>query len=192
VLAIEAEANPLPWREGHFLPFVRVSAETGPTGAFEGGGSAGKTGAKTILAGADAGLAGTNAGLAGTASESARLRGNGPVHMGWVCLGTGEDGDEGGGTVLGFACAFAVADEVELQSLAVERSARGRGLGALLLEALLEWAGRQGYRSLHLEVRAGNAPALALYRRFGFAQTGTRRGYYQDNGEDALLLARDV
>jgi ribosomal-protein-alanine N-acetyltransferase len=41
-------------------------------------------------------------------------------------------------------------------------------------------------------VRAGNAAALALYRRFGFAQSGCRRGYYPDNGEDALLLTRDI
>lgn len=149
VLAIEAEANPLPWSEGHFLPFVQAS------GAALGPGD------------------------------------RGPVHMAWICGGTAEDGG-GGGEVLGFACASAAADEVELQSIAVARNARGRGFGAALLEALLEWAGHGGYRRLHLEVRAGNVPALALYRRFGFAQAGTRRGYYQDNGEDALLLSRDV
>jgi ribosomal protein S18 acetylase RimI-like enzyme len=178
VLAIEAEANPLPWSEGHFLPFVQAAGKADSNGGGE-------------AAGADTG---SNAGLSGADARnalSARPVGNGPVHMAWICGGSPEDGS-GETAVMGFACAFAVADEVELQSLAVARSARGRGLGTALLEALLEWAGRGGYRRLHLEVRAGNAPALALYRRFGFAQTGTRRGYYQDNGEDALLLARDV
>jgi ribosomal-protein-alanine N-acetyltransferase len=80
---------------------------------------------------------------------------------------------------------------VELQSLAVDPGARRTGIGSALMECLLDWARERGYRALHLEVRAGNLPAIALYRRFGFVQTGRRRAYYQDNGEDALLLTRD-
>jgi ribosomal-protein-alanine acetyltransferase len=99
-------------------------------------------------------------------------------------------GPDGSG-VRGFACIAAMADEVELQSLAVLPEARRTGIGSALLECLIEWAREGGFRALHLEVRAGNLPAIALYRRFGFAQTGRRRGYYQDNGEDALLLTRD-
>lgn len=109
----------------------------------------------------------------------------GAVKRAWV-----HAGPDGGG-VRGFACIAAVADEVELQSLAVEPAARRAGIGSALLEHLLEWAREEGYRALHLEVRAGNVAAIALYRRFGFAQTGRRRAYYQDNGEDALLLTRD-
>lgn len=97
-----------------------------------------------------------------------------------------------GSDVLGFACVAGVTDEVELQAVAVDPACRGRGIGAALMEALVEWAREAGYRVMHLEVRAGNVPALGLYRNFGFTQVGLRRGYYQDNGEDALLLSREI
>lgn len=169
VLAIEAEANPMPWREGDFLPFVAPAPEAAQPAAGAGG----------LPAGAE------------------RWRG-GALKVAWVYerMGGGDGGSGRGGTpageTLGFACASAVADEVELQSLAVERASRGKGIGSALLEAVVEWAGESGYRTVHLEVRAGNRPALGLYRRFGFAQAGIRPGYYQDNGEDALLLTREI
>lgn len=106
----------------------------------------------------------------------------GAVKRAWVLVGP---------DLRGFACISAVVDEVELQSIAVAPAARRGGVGSALLESLIEWAREGGYRALHLEVRAGNLPAIGLYRRFGFVQTGRRRGYYQDNGEDALLLTRD-
>lgn len=112
----------------------------------------------------------------------------GAVKRAWVCQGPG---GPVGADVLGFACAAAVADEAELQSIAVRPAVRRGGVGSALLETVLEWARDAGYRALHLEVRAGNVPAIGLYRRFGFVQTGLRRGYYQDDGEDALLLTRD-
>ena len=167
VLAIEAEANPMPWREGDFLPFVAQAPEAARPAAGDGGPAAG----------------------------AERWR-SGALKVGWVYERNGDGGSGPGGTpageTLGFACASAVADEVELQSLAVERASRGKGIGTALLEALVEWARESGYRTLHLEVRAGNRPALGLYRRFGFAQAGIRPGYYQDNGEDALLLTREI
>ncbi|HLP42037.1 MAG TPA: ribosomal protein S18-alanine N-acetyltransferase [Fibrobacteria bacterium] len=118
-------------------------------------------------------------GPAGSASVGAR-------RMAWVYEA------EAGGEVLGFACVAAVVDEAELQSIAVAEAVRGRGIGSALMETLLDWCREEGLRALHLEVRAGNRPALALYRGHGFAQTGLRRAYYADNGEDALLLAREV
>lgn len=162
VLAIEAEANPMPWREGDFLPFV--APEAAPPSAVAGDSAA------------------------GAARAAERWRG-GALKVAWVYEG---DGGARAGEALGFACAAAVADEVELQSLAVARASRGKGIGSALLEALIDWAAESGFRTLHLEVRAGNRPALGLYRRFGFAQAGIRPGYYQDNGEDALLLTREI
>jgi ribosomal-protein-alanine N-acetyltransferase len=114
----------------------------------------------------------------------------GGIKRAWV-IGL-EDGQGAPRQVLGFACVAAVADEVELQSIAVDASSRKKGIGSRLIDALIEWSRDHQYRYLHLEVRAGNAPALALYRRFGFSHTGLRRGYYQDNGEDALLLSREL
>ena len=46
-----------------------------------------------------------------------------------------------------------------------------------------------GVRTVHLEVRRSNQAAIALYRQLGFEQVGERRGYYRDNGEDALLMS---
>jgi ribosomal-protein-alanine acetyltransferase len=165
VLAIESASNPSPWREGHFHPFLPplVGAET---------------------------------------SEPPERRRGGVLHRAWVhaeapaaateAVGATEGVAATEAPVLGFACAVAVADEVELQGIAVDPTVRRRGIGAALLETLVEWAREAGYRTLHLEVRAGNLPALALYRHFGFVQVGLRRAYYQDNGEDALLLTREI
>ncbi len=68
-------------------------------------------------------------------------------------------------------------DEVELLSLWVAPEARGRGLAGELIEAVAAWASAQGGRSLVLEVREHNAPAVALYRRHGFREDdqGPRR-----------------
>lgn len=93
-----------------------------------------------------------------------------------------------GAAVLGYLLAQFVADEVELLQLVVARQARRQGLGGALLDDLLREARARAARAVHLEVRASNAPALALYRGRGFVEEGLRRGYY-DDGEDALLLS---
>jgi ribosomal-protein-alanine N-acetyltransferase len=54
------------------------------------------------------------------------------------------------------------------------------------------WARGRGATLAHLEVRAGNSPAIALYERLGYRRVGVRRGYYGDNGEDAFLLVCDL
>jgi ribosomal-protein-alanine N-acetyltransferase len=56
------------------------------------------------------------------------------------------------------------------------------------MEEMLERAGPE--EPYTLEVRPTNAPAIALYERFGFRSAGTRRRYYQDTGEDALIMWR--
>jgi ribosomal-protein-alanine N-acetyltransferase len=62
------------------------------------------------------------------------------------------------------------------------------GYGRALLDAVIGDATAAGARLLLLEVRAGNAPALALYRSAGFFEHGVRRAYYSDNGEDAVEM----
>jgi ribosomal-protein-alanine N-acetyltransferase len=66
---------------------------------------------------------------------------------------------------------------------------RRQGIGASLMVRLLELAEELGARRLTLEVRAGNLPAQALYRRFGFEVAGRRPRYYTDDGEDALIMS---
>jgi [ribosomal protein S18]-alanine N-acetyltransferase len=77
-----------------------------------------------------------------------------------------------------------------LMNIAVDPSARRRGLGRRLLDAMLERAGPDA--SYTLEVRTSNAPAISLYESFGFRAAGTRPRYYQDTGEDALIMWRTV
>lgn len=87
----------------------------------------------------------------------------------------------------GFALGSLAGDEAEILTLAVEKDARGQGLGRALVVALLERLRGQGARRVSLEVRSRNAPAIALYRSLGFENEGVRPKYYRD-GEDALVL----
>ena len=98
-------------------------------------------------------------------------------------------GDEGRG--IQAYCAFQVAaDEAHVHNLAVVPEARRRGLARRLLALTLEIAADQGARAAHLEVRAGNAAARALYRAMGFGEVGMRASYYSEPVEDAVLLSR--
>jgi ribosomal-protein-alanine N-acetyltransferase len=103
---------------------------------------------------------------------------------------------EAEGAILGFAALSGLLDgqenRCELESIAVARGARRQGIASALLREMLRWAESQGVRQLALEVRAGNAAALALYQRFGFRMEARRPGYYRDPEEDALLLAMEV
>ncbi|MBK5306185.1 MAG: ribosomal protein S18-alanine N-acetyltransferase [Frankiaceae bacterium] len=94
------------------------------------------------------------------------------------------------GVVLGYAGLCDYPDEAFVQTIAVARSTQGKGLGALLLQALLDEATRRGQRRIVLEVRADNANAIALYERFGFRRSAVRRGYYQPSDADALVMMR--
>lgn len=88
-------------------------------------------------------------------------------------------------------CVFhIVADEAHVHNLAVIPEARRRGLARRLLTLTLETAVRRGARTVHLEVRAGNAAARALYRAMGFEEVGKRHSYYSAPVEDAVLLSR--
>jgi ribosomal-protein-alanine N-acetyltransferase len=89
--------------------------------------------------------------------------------------------------VVGYAGVFLVGPEADVQTIAVSRHHQGRGIGAVLLAALVERAREAGASQLHLEVRADNAAALALYARHGFAVDGRRRDYY-GRGRDAVLM----
>lgn len=96
-----------------------------------------------------------------------------------------------GDALIGYFVAMAGVDEVHLLKLTVAPDWRRQGWARVLLDALVLWAQRQGAHNLWLEVRASNAPALALYRRFGFAQVGLRKAYYplgRGQYDDALLM----
>lgn len=82
--------------------------------------------------------------------------------------------------------------QAEVLTLAVAPDRWGQGIGSALLAALVDEAGRRGCVEVFLEVRADNARAQALYRRYGFADVGIRRGYYQPSGTDAIVMRRTL
>jgi [ribosomal protein S18]-alanine N-acetyltransferase len=94
--------------------------------------------------------------------------------------------------LIGFLVVRAVASEMEILNLAVLPTARRRGIGRALLQHALSWASSHGTARVFLEVRHSNAVARQFYEAHGFVGTGTRRNYYQDPVEDALLLMRNV
>ncbi len=90
--------------------------------------------------------------------------------------------------IAGYAVMWLVADEANLLHIAVDERARRAGLGARIMQHVVELARAKSAAQFVLEVRAGNAPAIALYRRFAFEDVTTRAGYYED-GEDALVMS---
>ena len=91
----------------------------------------------------------------------------------------------------GFVLARAAGGEAEILTLAVLPAARRQGVGAALLAAALQGAVLRAAAVMFLEVAAGNAAALALYRAAGFVEVGRRRRYYAD-GDDALVMRRKL
>ncbi len=78
--------------------------------------------------------------------------------------------------------------EAHITTVAVDPAERGQGIGTRIVLHLARVGIERGASDLTLEVRPSNEHALALYRRFGFAPAGVRKGYYADLGEDALIL----
>jgi ribosomal-protein-alanine N-acetyltransferase len=93
-----------------------------------------------------------------------------------------------GETLAAYLCLWLVAVEAQVQNLAVHPAFRQRGVGRYLLVRGLDEARRRGARVANLEVRPSNLAARRLYASLGFYEVGRRPGYYQTEGEDALLL----
>ena len=91
--------------------------------------------------------------------------------------------------VKAFIAARLVADELHINNVAVKHGYRRLGIAKKLLETVLDEASKLGAQMAFLEVRAGNAPAQALYARCGFRVTGRRPGYYTQPAEDALVMS---
>jgi [ribosomal protein S18]-alanine N-acetyltransferase len=100
-----------------------------------------------------------------------------------VCLAAIEDR-----RIVGYLICSRYADVWHLMNIAVDPPARRRGIATALLDEMIARAGADA--SYTLEVRPSNDSAIALYERFGFRSAGTRRRYYQDTGEDAVIMWR--
>ncbi len=92
------------------------------------------------------------------------------------------------GQVVAYSVCWILGDELHIANLAVAAEFRRLGLGRCLFEHILRRGAAKGLHSATLEVRAGNQAAQALYASFGFHEVARRKGYYQDNHEDALLM----
>ena len=92
-----------------------------------------------------------------------------------------------GERIIGYAGAFLLAPDSDVQTIAVSPRDQGRGVGAILLTWLIEQAVAQGCRQMLLEVRSDNVPAIAMYERFGFERISVRRDYYE-RGVDAVIM----
>jgi len=101
----------------------------------------------------------------------------------------------GGLELLGYFVAMPGAQELHLLNLTVAPPHQHHGWGLLLLRAVRERARSRGMGAVWLEVRAGNERARAVYRAFGFAERGTRRGYYPafaSRREDAIVMDLEI
>ena len=93
--------------------------------------------------------------------------------------------------IAGFSGIWMMADEAHITNIAVRKEYQGQGIGGLLLIATFDLARELKAAFLTLEVRASNVVAQQLYSRYGFNQTGQRRGYYLDNREDAIIMSTE-
>ncbi|MCD4689910.1 ribosomal protein S18-alanine N-acetyltransferase [bacterium] len=99
---------------------------------------------------------------------------------------------ESGSVIVGYLISWPVADELHIGNLAVAAGCWDRGVGTALLREGLEEASAAGAVLATLEVRASNARAIALYERHGFRPVAIRKGYYNDSGEDAVVMMADL
>ena len=107
-------------------------------------------------------------------------------HSAWVCCDAG--------IMVGYAVMMLVLDEAHLLNIGIVAERQRCGLGGMLLEFLFGVAKAAGGGRMFLDVRPSNTAGLGLYRRYGFAEIGRRRGYYPGDGarEDAIVMARNL
>ena len=95
------------------------------------------------------------------------------------------------GRVIGYAGAWIILDESHITNIAVYKEERGQGIGRKLTEGLMQYLSNLGAAYATLEVRKSNEVAQNLYKSLGFIKLGVRKRYYEDNGEDALIMVCD-
>jgi ribosomal-protein-alanine N-acetyltransferase len=106
-----------------------------------------------------------------------------------VCLAAEIVEEDGERELVGYLVCSRYDTVWHVMNVAVDPDRRRRGIATALLTALLSTIG-DAEAQVTLEVRRSNGGALALYERFGFRSAGLRRRYYQDNGEDAVIMWR--
>lgn len=97
-----------------------------------------------------------------------------------------------GDQIAGFISFWMVADEVQLHKIVVRRQDRRRGIAGKLFQAMTDLALARGLSRATLEVRRGNEAAIKFYETFGCRVTAVRKGYYDEAGEDALMMSAEL
>ncbi len=95
------------------------------------------------------------------------------------------------GVVCGYVGIWNIVDEGHITNVAVSPDYRRKHIASNMLDVLIASCQEAGVERFTLEVRAGNEPAKALYAGKGFKEISVRKGYYQDNGEDAIIMWRE-
>lgn len=94
--------------------------------------------------------------------------------------------------VVGFIGAWIVVGEASITNIAVDKNYRKIGIGNKLLESLINLCSDLNCTLINLEVRESNLTAQNLYKKHGFIIDGVRKGYYEDNKEDAILMTKTL
>ena len=92
--------------------------------------------------------------------------------------------------IVGYVGLWWIDDEGHITNVAVMPGYRNRKIASGLIQVMLEYTTKEGISHHTLEVRASNLPAINLYEKYGFKVEGRRKGYYSNNGEDALIMWR--
>lgn len=90
--------------------------------------------------------------------------------------------------ILGYAGTWQILDEAHITTIAVKPECTRKKVGEALLVYAIEDFYKNEIKYVTLEVRVSNQPAINLYEKYGFKSLGTRKGYYQNNNEDALIM----
>jgi len=90
--------------------------------------------------------------------------------------------------VVGYVCAMQVLDECTITNICVRKEQQRQGIAWFIFKELFKIMDAREVKYYYLEVRASNAPALALYKKLGFTQIGIRKDYYHNPIEDAIVM----
>jgi len=90
--------------------------------------------------------------------------------------------------VVGFCILHIFSDEAEIFNIAVEEACRGKKIGEKLMRFVFEGIEKTDVKTVFLEVRCSNLPAIGLYKKCGFFPVGRRRNYYDEPTEDAVIM----
>lgn len=92
------------------------------------------------------------------------------------------------GELVGYAGTWHIIDEGHITTIAVKKEYLRNHIGEAIIQKIIDDCYKNNIKYLTLEVRVSNIPAIKLYEKYGFQSLGTRKAYYQDNNEDALIM----